>query len=286
MGQKAGGRGRKKLPGQLAREFRSSDAVGQAVGVSGRTVRRVELVAKSRPDLIPQVAAGAISIERAVHLTKIEEARQIRSRMIQALPDPSGDQVPNNTAALVFADPPYARELVHLYRDLGAFAARVLPPGGSVVTYSGNGHLFDVQPLIAESGLRFWWTCIALHFDPETQDPARRTNQFQRMREHGVMVCYKSLLWFVKERHRHGGFVRDAVYAPREKDLHPWQQPVGIAKHFIEALTEPGDLVVDPFAGSGTTLVAAKELGRRWIGFEIDSETAKSARARLEGKAA
>ncbi|MFC1757199.1 DNA methyltransferase [Planctomycetota bacterium] len=49
----------------------------------------------------------------------------------------------------------------------------------------------------------------------------------------------------------------------------------------MEKLTNPGDLVVDPFAGSGTTLAAAKKLNRNYIGCEIDSGTAKMARRRL-----
>ncbi len=292
-GQKAGGRGRKKLGGKPSTKFTSSDAVGREIGVSGRTWRRIELVKRSSPDLVSRIKAGGISVDRAVQLAKAEEARQLRSRMIRALPDPSGDhgvllgdfrkiggQVPDSSAALVFTDPPYAREFLPLYRDLGLFAARVLAPGGSLVTYAGHVHLPDVLRLVAESGLRYSWIFCALHVDPE-QDPAH-TNGLARVRGQGVIACFKPLLVFVKERWGHGGFIRDVVYAPREKDLHPWQQPVGVARHFIEAMTEPGDLVVDPFVGSGTTLDAAKELSRRWIGIDKDPEAARVARARLE----
>jgi hypothetical protein len=50
---------------------------------------------------------------------------------------------------------------------------------------------------------------------------------------------------------------------------HPCPKPLGWAKFFVERHSKPGDLIVDCFAGSGTTLVAAKALGRRAIGFEI-----------------
>lgn len=51
---------------------------------------------------------------------------------------------------------------------------------------------------------------------------------------------------------------------------HPCPIPYELARRIIIATTEPGDLVCDPFAGSGTVLKAAKDLGRRCIGFEMD----------------
>lgn len=52
--------------------------------------------------------------------------------------------------------------------------------------------------------------------------------------------------------------------------IHPTQKPVGILKRLIEIFTDEGDVVVDPVAGSGTTLRAAYELGRNSYGFEVD----------------
>jgi site-specific DNA-methyltransferase (adenine-specific) len=59
--------------------------------------------------------------------------------------------------------------------------------------------------------------------------------------------------------------------------------PEELAANFIRMLTDPGDTVLDPFVGAGTTLVACKKLGRIGIGFEIDEAYADEARARLEG---
>ena len=52
--------------------------------------------------------------------------------------------------------------------------------------------------------------------------------------------------------------------------IHPTQKPVGVLKRLIEVFTDPGDVVIDPVAGSGTTLRAAYELGRNAYGFEVD----------------
>lgn len=52
--------------------------------------------------------------------------------------------------------------------------------------------------------------------------------------------------------------------------IHPAQKPVKLLKKLIETFTDPGDVVIDPCCGSGTTLRAARELGRSSYGFEID----------------
>lgn len=63
---------------------------------------------------------------------------------------------------------------------------------------------------------------------------------------------------------------------------HPGRHPAYISEFFIRMLTEEGDIVVDPFIGSGTTAVAAKELNRYYIGYEINCEYVKYANIRLE----
>lgn len=65
------------------------------------------------------------------------------------------------------------------------------------------------------------------------------------------------------------------------KTLHPYQKPLTLMKRLVELYTDPDDLVVDPFCGSGTTLLAAKQLGREWLGFEQDPERHAVAASRL-----
>ena len=62
---------------------------------------------------------------------------------------------------------------------------------------------------------------------------------------------------------------------------HPAIYPRGLVAKLVELLTRPGDLVFDPFVGSGTTAVVCKELNRRYIGFELNEEFARLARERL-----
>jgi DNA modification methylase len=63
--------------------------------------------------------------------------------------------------------------------------------------------------------------------------------------------------------------------------LHPTQKPVSILKPLIAAFTRPGQIVLDPFAGSGSILAAAQILGRRFIGMDIDATHCATATRRL-----
>jgi site-specific DNA-methyltransferase (adenine-specific) len=63
---------------------------------------------------------------------------------------------------------------------------------------------------------------------------------------------------------------------------HPTQKPVELLAYLIETYSKPSDLILDPFMGSGTTGVAAVQLGRQFLGFEIDPEYCRLANDRIE----
>jgi site-specific DNA-methyltransferase (cytosine-N4-specific) len=63
---------------------------------------------------------------------------------------------------------------------------------------------------------------------------------------------------------------------------HPARMSSKLAEFFIRFLTEPGDLVLDPFAGSNTTGACAQKLDRHWISIEVDREYERQAEIRLE----
>jgi DNA modification methylase len=68
----------------------------------------------------------------------------------------------------------------------------------------------------------------------------------------------------------------------RDKKLHPATYPIALARRCIELFTHRGELVLDPFVGSGTTLVAARDLGRNAAGFDLNPSYVELARARLQ----
>lgn len=67
----------------------------------------------------------------------------------------------------------------------------------------------------------------------------------------------------------------------QERPDHPCPKPLPLMRTLIEQFTDPGDLILDPFMGSGTTLRAAKDLGRRAIGIEVNEAYCKVAVERL-----
>jgi site-specific DNA-methyltransferase (adenine-specific) len=67
----------------------------------------------------------------------------------------------------------------------------------------------------------------------------------------------------------------------KERVDHPCQMPEALLERIIRVASNPGDRVLDPFAGSGTTLAAAKKLGRKWLGIELSEKYAEQVRERL-----
>jgi site-specific DNA-methyltransferase (adenine-specific) len=80
----------------------------------------------------------------------------------------------------------------------------------------------------------------------------------------------------------------DTWYVPRvcgtfkERVDHPCQMPEAVLDRIIRAATNPNDVVLDPFAGSGTTLAVAKKLGRQYLGVELSEQYADGVRKRLQ----
>lgn len=75
-----------------------------------------------------------------------------------------------------------------------------------------------------------------------------------------------------------------AMRVSADKMVHPTEKPVELMKYFVEKLSSPGDMVLDPFMGSGATAVACQQTSRNYVGFEINDEYVKVAERRLTQK--
>lgn len=73
-------------------------------------------------------------------------------------------------------------------------------------------------------------------------------------------------------------FIRDDMDIPR---IHPTQKPIKVLENLIRIFTDDGDVVIDPCCGSGSTLVAAENLGRKSYGFEIKKEFVNLAKTKM-----
>ncbi len=73
-------------------------------------------------------------------------------------------------------------------------------------------------------------------------------------------------------------WIEDDKNSPLYRKVHPTQKPVKLIERLIEIFTDEGDIVIDPVAGSGSTLIAAENTGRKGYGFEIDRKIYKEAK--------
>ena len=171
--------------------------------------------------------------------------------------------IEDGSVSLLLTDPPYGKKFLDLWKDLGKFAARVLSPTGILVAYSGQMYLQECLSALSEN-LLYWWTGAILHKSPGLSplgQPVRK-----------VINGWKPLLMYIRKDGKGVQEVfRDLVRGEgQEKDAHNWQQPVSEAAWIIEQFTQPGELVVDPMAGSGTVGVACENTARSFIGAELN----------------
>jgi site-specific DNA-methyltransferase (adenine-specific) len=141
--------------------------------------------------------------------------------------------------------------------------------GGPTVTFAKLACQMDVRPL------RFFHAVV--------WDKSHRGN--------GMGWRFRRNYEFVMVAHHQNGKLRWAnldkaipnVFrcAPPRIRQHPNEKPLELVEYFLEAASLPADIILDPFCGSGTTCVAAKKLGRRWIGIEISEEYCETARRRV-----
>jgi site-specific DNA-methyltransferase (adenine-specific)/modification methylase len=120
-----------------------------------------------------------------------------------------------------------------------------------------------------------------------------KTNPVPKIRKAGflnsceLIVCMwnKGHTWnFGKQSEMHN-FFEGSICMGQERiknPKHPTQKPVNLLKHLIKIATNEGDIVLDPFMGVGSTGVAAVEIGRRFIGIEIDEAYFEAAKKRLD----
>ena len=180
--------------------------------------------------------------------------------------------LPPDSVDVILTDPPYGQEYLPLYADLAHEGRRVLKPGGSLIVMVGQSYLPEIMALMAQH-LTYNWT--AAYLTPGGQSPQiwqRRVNTF-----------WKPVLWFVKGTYA-GKWVGDVAQSDtndNDKRFHSWGQSESGMTDLIERFTDPGDLILDPFLGGGTTGVVAVALDRRFIGIDKDQNAVDQSTIRI-----
>ena len=198
---------------------------------------------------------------------------------------------------------------------------RVLKPGASAMVFAGRRLQHRCVAALEDAGFTFkdmlaWVRPRAVHraqrvsvvFD--RRGDAQNSARWEGWRVGNLRPRFEPVLWFVKPypigttiadnilQHEVGGFNEDAYaelvgqpdnfisvgFDSAEGGLHPTQKPIKLMEALVALASQPGQLVLDPFAGSGSTLVAAQNLGRRYVGIELDPEHVATTRHRLSSQ--
>ena len=227
-------------------------------------------------------------------------------------------QIPDNSVDMTFADPPYnlgkeyeryedskdMREYLNWCRRWLHEMVRITKPTGSIFVMNIPKWLIYFANYLNEvSYFKAWiaWDAMGApkgkkllpnHYGILWYVKSSRYKFYDIRSPHPrCRVCNELIADYGGKKgqaHPYGPLVSDVwtdIHRIRHKvrrDEHPCQLPVPLVERLILMCTDEGDIVLDPFVGTGTTCVAAKRLGRRYIGIDIDPKYVEIARENVE----
>jgi site-specific DNA-methyltransferase (adenine-specific)/modification methylase len=212
--------------------------------------------------------------------------------------------IPDNSIDFICTDPPYNlgkystgnielswRE--DFNNDVAAWDNETLNPLEwrdefmRVLSPKGNIFIFTSYNLIGK-----WHEVFDPVFDTFQYMVWHKTNPAPKFRKAGflnsceliICLCNKGHTWNFGRQNEMHNFIETPICMGNERlkdPKHPTQKPLKVMRRLIELASQPGDLVLDPFAGVASTGVAALELGRQFIGIEKDESYYEASRKRL-----
>ncbi|MEO0619442.1 MAG: site-specific DNA-methyltransferase [Pseudomonadota bacterium] len=174
-------------------------------------------------------------------------------------------------------------------------ARRVLKPDGALWLIGSYHNIFRLGAALQDLG--FWILNDVVW---------RKTNPMPNFRGRRFTNAHETLIWAARDQRSRYTFNYEAMKASNDdvqmrsdwlfpicsgperlkddtgRKAHPTQKPEALLHRLILASSAPGDVILDPFFGTGTTGAVAKRLDRRWIGIERDADYAKAAQVRID----
>jgi len=177
--------------------------------------------------------------------------------------------IPDKSIDLVLADPPYKDDYLWCYDLLSQEGEQLLKESSLLFAYCGTMYLPEVIVRLTRN-LNWVWL-----FNLQNA-------QFSRIWSSKIMQTSKPLICVSQGKPRPLNWLRTDFRAEgADKEIYSWQQAQEAPSIVISKTTESEDIILDPFLGSGTTLVCAKKLGRKGIGIEVEEKYCRIAVERL-----
>jgi len=252
--------------------------------VDRSTMAQVTRIQRDAPDLAEQIKSGDMSAKSAIRVIRNREAEERRTEQaaaaVMAQPVRLATDIRHGDFRAVFGDlcgvhavitdPPYGREYLPLLGDLARWAARVLGPDGVLAVLYGQTWLPEAYAQLGSGPLAYRWTGCWLAPGAGYVSHDRR-----------VSSQWKPVLVYGGGPRFHDVFRSGDTTGTDAKQLHEWGQDLGGFSEMCGRLSAPGQLVADPFCGSGTTLLAARLAGCHVAGCDISEAAVTTTRQRL-----
>lgn len=299
----------------------SNVKIAEDVGCSDQTIGRYRRQLEADGEIEPQVAREGQDgkMRETTNLDNVEV--EMLDETVEDTPDPYDDwfnsrvivgdtfevlPTINRKFDLIIADPPYGIidedwdkiDVINFTRRWLNLALQKLKSTGRIYMFFSREYMLELKPLIDEIKYEY-----PLHFGGVIVWNYRNTASMHDNTKTYKMT-WEPIFYFygleANELHRPSdtygedkseivGDAQTDVWVEaipqsnfnKDKRIHPTQKPLAVYKRIIETGSTPGDIVLDPFAGSGTTGHAAHELGRDFILIENNVEYAENIRGRL-----
>lgn len=176
----------------------------------------------------------------------------------------------------IITDPPYSKPHLYLLPAFAQLAAQVLPSTGGVAAVMFGQAYLNVVVRELDKAMQYRWIMAEDFGEPGVT-------------LHGINMAnhWKPILVYANHSHILPGYAPDIIRTKwgneKEEPVYDdWQQCRETFEKLVLRFTKPGDWILDPFLGTGTTMIAALKHGRRCIGIDIDPQKTEITKMRLQ----